>query len=188
MVSGTHERILDVMQLLIQTRGYSAISYQSIADELGIRKASVHYHFATKEVLGIAVVERYREQINEMLESMADENDAWVRLDGYLVPFLTFGESGDRICLCGALAGESLALPDAQRELVAEFFDEHQEWLARLLSSGRKTTHFSFKSSPRQLARLTFSALQGALIVKRATGDAGQITDVVAELKSRIRG
>jgi hypothetical protein len=31
--------------MLIQTRGYSAFSYQDVADSLGIRKASIHYHF-----------------------------------------------------------------------------------------------------------------------------------------------
>jgi TetR/AcrR family transcriptional repressor of nem operon len=44
---------------LIQTRDYSAFSYQDIADRLGIRKASIHEHFPSKTDLGIAVVERY---------------------------------------------------------------------------------------------------------------------------------
>ena len=43
--SETAEQILDLAETLIQTRGYSAFSYQDIADSLGIRKASIHYHF-----------------------------------------------------------------------------------------------------------------------------------------------
>jgi len=55
--SDTAEQILDLAETLIQTRGYSAFSYQDIADSLGIRKASIHYHFPSKTDLGIAVVE-----------------------------------------------------------------------------------------------------------------------------------
>ena len=40
--SETAEQILDLAETLIQTRGYSAFSYQDIADALGIRKASIH--------------------------------------------------------------------------------------------------------------------------------------------------
>ena len=42
--SETARQILDLAETLIQTRGYSAFSYQDIADSLGIRKASIHYH------------------------------------------------------------------------------------------------------------------------------------------------
>src|SRR6185369_16920377 len=55
-LSTTAAQILDAAETLIQTRSYSAFSYQDIADELGIRKASIHYHFATKADLGVAVV------------------------------------------------------------------------------------------------------------------------------------
>jgi len=39
--SETAEKILDLAETLIQTRGCSAFSYQDIADALGIRKASI---------------------------------------------------------------------------------------------------------------------------------------------------
>jgi len=44
--SDTSEKILDLAELLIQTRGYSAFSYQDISEALEVTKASIHYHFA----------------------------------------------------------------------------------------------------------------------------------------------
>ena len=58
MKPDTAEQILDTMQDLIQVRGFNAVSYQDIADRIGIRKASIHYHFPTKFALGAAVIER----------------------------------------------------------------------------------------------------------------------------------
>jgi len=56
----TRKRILDIAEKLILTRGYNGFSYQDISETIGIRKASIHYHYPLKENL----VERYtRKQI-----------------------------------------------------------------------------------------------------------------------------
>ena len=48
----TAQQILDVAQDLVRCRGYSAFSYADISKQVGIRKASIHYHFSSKEELG----------------------------------------------------------------------------------------------------------------------------------------
>ncbi len=40
--------ILDVAEQLAQTRGYNGFSYADIAAQLGVTKASLHYHFPLK--------------------------------------------------------------------------------------------------------------------------------------------
>ncbi|MGZ5871264.1 MAG: TetR/AcrR family transcriptional regulator [Bradyrhizobium sp.] len=76
--SETAEEILDVAETLIQTRGYSAFSYQDIADALGIRKASIHYQFPSKIELGVAVINRYSERFRGVLGAIAyHQADDW---------------------------------------------------------------------------------------------------------------
>ena len=43
-MNATADRILDVGQGLIQTGGFSAMSFQDIASEVGIRKPSIIHH------------------------------------------------------------------------------------------------------------------------------------------------
>lgn len=187
-MSNTKDRILDTMQALIQTRGYSAVSYQDIADELGIRKASIHYHYATKSDLGVAVIERYEQAFTALLvDAKSNGFGPWRLLEVYMKPFLEFGSTPDKICLCGALAGEFLALPKEMQESVTLFFEQQQSWLEKLLRSGRKTGEFDFSGSARRQASLIFSALQGALLIKRSNGSAGQLHDVIAEIKVRLK-
>src|SRR3974390_1012687 len=90
--SDTAEQILDLAETLIQSRGYSAFSYQDIADHLGIRKASIHYHFASKTDLGIAVIDRYAARFGTALEAIAADpsQDAMTMLDHYLEPYAAF--------------------------------------------------------------------------------------------------
>lgn len=188
--SDTAERILDLAETLIQTRGYSAFSYQDISDMLAIRKASIHYHFASKTDLGIAVVDRYVERFGSELARISgeSENSSLTMLDRYIAPYLQIAGTPDKVCLCGALAGEMMALPPQLRERVDLFFKTHQEWLAGILKRGVAHGEFTLSAQPQKMARLVFSALQGALLVKRTTGDASQLRDVIDALESQLTG
>ena len=189
MKAETAEQILDITQELIQARGFSAISYQDIADRVGIRKASIHYHFPTKFALGAAVIERYHRRLMATLAAAEATPGASCRdlLAAYLEPFDRFVEGGDKVCLCGALAGEFAALPRAMQEQVSRFFTEQQAWLERLFERARAAGELRFAGTPRDAARLCFSALQGALLVRRATGDGQQIRDVVRSLRNLLQ-
>lgn len=187
-IASTADRILDLTQRLIQTRGYSAFSYQDIADGLGIRKASIHYHFPGKADLGIAVVARYTKQFADALDDVARKpgTSALAMLEFYFEPYLQFGKTSDMVCLCGALAGEMPALPAAMRAGLEHFFKSHQQWLAGILQRGAAVGEFVLPVAASKMARLIFAALQGALLVKRATGDAAQLRDVISAVKSQI--
>jgi len=186
--SDTAEQILDLAETLIQTRGYSAFSYQDIADSLGIRKASIHYHFPSKADLGIAVVDRYVARFGGALVAIAADQSqpSMAMLDVYVEPYAGFAKTPDRICLCGALSGEILALPAELRSRVDGFFRTHQEWLAGILKRGAARGEFTLAAPPAKVARFIFSALQGALLVRRTTGDATQLRDVITVMKAQL--
>ena len=188
--SETAEQILDLAETLIQTRGYSAFSYQDIADALGIRKASIHYHFPSKTDLGVAVVNRYIDRFGAALTEVAgdEQQSSMAMLEFYVQPYLQFARAPDRVCLCGALAGEMLALPEEMRTRVDHFFRTHQAWLAKLLKRGAARGEFALVAPPAKVARSIFASLQGALLVKRATGDISQINDVIAVMKLQLAG
>jgi TetR/AcrR family transcriptional repressor of nem operon len=186
--SKTAEQILDLAEVLIQTRGYSAFSYQDISEALGITKASIHYHFASKTDLGMAVVDRYVERFGTALVAIAEDQaqSSMAMLDFYIEPYSGYASTPDRVCLCGALAGEILALPTELRARVDRFFRAHQVWLAGILKRGVARGEFKLLAPPGKVARLIFGALQGALLVKRTTGDAAQLQDVVTVLKLQL--
>src|SRR5277367_4178237 len=62
--------ILDVAERLAQTRGYNGFSYADIAVQLGVTKASLHYHFPSKAELGFALIERYHRLFVAALEAI----------------------------------------------------------------------------------------------------------------------
>ena len=186
--SETAEQILDLAETLIQTRGYSTFSYQDIADNLGIRKASIHYHFPSKADLGIAVIDRYMARFDSALATISDDQSqsSMAMLDFYVQPYLKFASTPDRVCLSGALAGEMLALPQEVRERVDHFFRSHQMWLTKILKRGVARGEIRLAAPAPKVARFVFGALQGALLVKRTTNDVSQLNDVISVMKLQL--
>ena len=66
--TGTADRILDIAERLVQVRGFNGFSYADVAAELGMTKASLHYHFPGKAELGRALIVRYTERFAAALD------------------------------------------------------------------------------------------------------------------------
>lgn len=64
------QRVLDVAEALFSDRGYSAITLRDIADELGIKQASLYYHFpGGKEELFMVMAERMFERHRQGIDA-----------------------------------------------------------------------------------------------------------------------
>src|ERR1700678_4839253 len=80
----TRTRILDVAERLVQVRGFNGFSYADVAAELGITKAALHYHFASKSALGAALIDRYGARLSQNLARISSaDRSAVARLRGY---------------------------------------------------------------------------------------------------------
>jgi TetR/AcrR family transcriptional repressor of nem operon len=169
--TGTAQRILDVAEELVQRRGYNGFSYADIAGELGITKASLHYHFASKAELGEALIERYAARFAEALEGIAGTTSgAHSKLEAYASLYVDVLR-GDRMCLCGMLAAEYQTLPERMHGSVIGFFDHNVTWLTGVLAEGQSDGELSFEGSPADAAQTVLSGLQGAMLVARPYRD-----------------
>src|SRR5213076_801788 len=100
----TSEQILDVAERLVQTRGFNAFSYADVAGELGVTKASLHYHYPSKAELGTALMARYTARFGAALATIdAGGGEPSAKLRAYVELYLEVLR-GRRMCLCGMLA------------------------------------------------------------------------------------
>jgi TetR/AcrR family transcriptional regulator, transcriptional repressor for nem operon len=167
----TAQRILDIAERLVQTRGFSNFSYADIAAELGITTASLHYHYRGKAELGYALITRYTQRFTEALGQIdRDASDARAKLESYARLYADVLQ-GKRMCMCGILAAEYETLPPPMRAAVIHFFDENQKWLAVLLKDGQTENILSFTGSADDVAQSILSTLEGAMLVSRPYGD-----------------
>ena len=183
MPDSTRERILDLAQRLTQTRGYNGFSYADIASALGIQKASVHHHFATKAELGKAMLERYREGFGKLLQAIdKKEKNSARKLKRYAQAFAETLKEDNRMCLCGMLAADFTTLPKGVRDGVKAFFDDNEKWLEGVLELGRKQRELKFEGKAKQAARRLLSSLEGAMLVSRSYQDPARFDSVAQPL------
>jgi AcrR family transcriptional regulator len=64
----TRDRILAVALRLFAENGYAATSLQKIADELGVTKAALYFHFKTKEDILKGIVLGHRDSIMSLVD------------------------------------------------------------------------------------------------------------------------
>lgn len=162
------EAILAAARRTAQAHGYSGLNFRDLAVEVGIKAASIYYHFPSKADLGAAVARRYWEDTAADLKSMLDEtSDPAHCLHQYPGMFRKSLENGNRMCLCSFMAAEYDDLPDAVKHEVQAFTDVNVAWLSSTLSIVGEVDAKACESK----ARAIFAAIAGAQLVARSRSD-----------------
>ncbi|WP_020405376.1 TetR/AcrR family transcriptional regulator [Hahella ganghwensis] len=164
-MNDTVEQIKDLAEDYIRTGGYSSFSFRDIAREVGIKSASVHYHFPTKSDLGVGVARRYIDFFTETLGNPeVGQPDELIR--DYILLYYQSMIHSDKMCLCTVLSVERETLTEELREEVRAFFELNLGWLGRVSARHLNKKHTSAAAT--QMASLILSTLQGAMIGSRA--------------------
>lgn len=174
----TRTQVLESAERGMRARGYHAVSFRDIADELGIKSASIHYHFRHKEDLGIAMVERYAKRVYDFVgeAGVLKWPEAVARFGGVYKHAL---HDEQLQCLCGMLAAESGGLPDPVAAKVADFFKANLDWLKASMPDGVKDRDV--------LAQRVQAEVQGAMTLAVSLGQPEIVDETVARLVDEAR-
>jgi len=182
----TSQRILDIAERLVQTRGFNGFSYADIASALTLTKASLHYHFPTKAELGTRLIERYEAGFLKALEEIDRTTpDARDKLRRYAKIYADVLRN-NRMCLCGMLAAEYATLPKPMKEEMRHFFDENERWLSRVLEEGLASGSLRFTGSALDVARALVGSLEGAMMIARSYGEVARLETVADRLIAEL--
>lgn len=182
--SPTVDRILDTGLEFLQSRGLNGFSFRDISDRVGVKSASIHYHFPTKFDLALAILTRINAGFERALSDIdAGRGSASEKLEAFCDLFLdTYGDAG-RLCPFCMVAVAQVSAP---REVVDEargFWRRGELWLTGVLEAGRASGELEFVTPAGEIARTYVSALEGALIIARAFEDRARIGEVGRFLK-----
>lgn len=129
-------RILAAATRLFAERGYNGTSVQAVAEEVGIRAPSLHYHFSSKEQLRDAVLEQllsgWKEIVPRVLLAATSGPSRFAGVLAEVIRF--FSEDPSRARL---LARESLDRPWAVRALVEEHLAPWMSLLSEYLERAK---------------------------------------------------
>jgi TetR/AcrR family transcriptional repressor of nem operon len=177
----THQKLIDAARHLIQTRGYNGFSYADVAEQVQVRKASIHHHFPSKSDLAMAVVEESRALIVGQTRTLAggafDPEEQIAMYTGYWEKCIA--DATAPFCVAGMLAAELTTLPTELADLVRAHFRDLSNWLEIVLTKGAQLGLFDIQSSARVEAESFMSTVYGAMLTARAYGDPRVFAEIV---------
>ncbi len=163
------EAVMAAAKATVQAHGYNALSFRELAKEVGIKSASVHYHFPTKGDLGAALARRYTEDgaayLGELLATSSDP--AWC-MDRYTAIFRAALANDNRMCLCGIMSAELDDLPPEVRVEVDTFVKTNVDWVKTVLALAKPKAG---KQDLKEHAMAIFAAIEGAQLIARGCQD-----------------
>ncbi len=163
------EQLLEHTLLLVRQRGFNGFSYRDLAERVGVKTSSIHYHFPSKEDLLQAAVTEYSARICGHVRGIDTGLPAEAQARAYLEPWLATA-GGDAICLVGMLSAETAFLPEGVHRILKDFYRLNEAWLTRLLASAQAARRTLLPIPPQALAQAVFGALQSGLVVARLFG------------------
>jgi|SRR5262245_34960539 len=177
----TRDRIREVAVELFSTRGYEKTSLREIADELGITKAALYYHFRSKEELLASLVEPVLDDMSAVVDRIdatagpadLDAEGKWQLLEEYLDVLLRHR----RVCEMFARDAASMA---AMGPLWDQAMKINTRMLARLAGS-------QASQADRVRAYAAMQAMESALMSGAVLGDVPEEV-VKSTLLTTVRG
>lgn len=165
----TKQQIMTAARLRVQARGYNALSFRELAKEVGIKSASIHYHFPTKGDLGAALARSYTEDAQAHFDALSASGDDVATIFRHYVAIFRAALSNDnRMCLYGIMAAEQDDLPEEVRTQVNRFNQVNVSWLTTILLRQDPSAD---RDATARKALSVFSAIEGAQLVARGRGD-----------------
>jgi len=183
----TKTALLDSAESAVRRRGYDGFSYADLAKDVGIRKASIHYHFPKKEDLALALIERYGTSFFEILEKISNTNDAAsVQLEQYLNVYRNALSGCDTLCLCVSFSISGENLSKAVLEEIRNTRESNINWLKVLFEKGRLDSSILHITDPAAEAAACLAMVEGAQIMARVSGKIAHFDRSLEQIKSRM--
>jgi TetR/AcrR family transcriptional regulator, transcriptional repressor for nem operon len=162
----TRSEIMDVAEKLIRTKGYNGFSYKDISSVLHIKNAAVHYHFPSKSDLGVAIIQRTREEFYKTVSIASTDQTAMDKLKRFMDIYSNSHKNG-LVCFMGALGPSFESLPTEMKKELALAGEEIRNWVIEVLEEGKQKEEFNFKGTAASHTDLIITSLLASLILNK---------------------
>lgn len=155
------ERIFDVAEALVQERGLDAVTFQEIADAVGLRKPSLFHHVKNKEELAFVLIDRCHSKHGPQYAAVVERNISAPRKLNEVAKIFENGLQDNRRCLLGAIGNSRQSLTPSNQKHLQVVAARAIQCFTSIFVQGRKEKSLEFKGKPEHAAMSFFAMLQG---------------------------
>lgn len=170
-LNATAHRILDAAEYYTQTRGFNAFSYKDIQNEVGIKTASIHYYFPSKQDLALAMADRYIQHFASALADIRQQEQDGLKQLFMLGGIFSQVLKAKKFCMCGMLASDLLALSDEVTDKLQEFFQLNENWIMESINHAKAEGKIPDNVDSAMAAAHFLATLEGGMLIARAKAD-----------------
>ncbi|MFY0689724.1 MAG: TetR/AcrR family transcriptional regulator [Cyclobacteriaceae bacterium] len=171
MNASSSSKILDLAEDLFLRLGYGGFSYSHISEQLGVKNAAIHYHFASKGELVKTIIHRIHRRFENWVSELPTDLSAQEKLERtWSVIFEKHLKGAMNVCVVGNSAVSFNLMPQLAQKEVRHMTEGVLDWIESLLSQGRKAGEFGFEGSAKDKAMEIVSATTGSLLLSRISG------------------
>jgi TetR/AcrR family transcriptional regulator, transcriptional repressor for nem operon len=170
--------ILDAAERRVRSGGFEAVSYRDLAADVGIKAASVHYHFPQKALLGKALLERYTDRL---LAALGPVNLSQLTVADHIQRlcdcYARAVQDEGLICLGCILGASSQNLPAPVAMAVHHFYTQLLNWTQTALGD---------RADANTLAAHIIGTLQGSMVLAVALKRPELMADAAEQLRQLV--
>ncbi|MGC1487908.1 MAG: TetR/AcrR family transcriptional regulator [Albidovulum sp.] len=187
MTTDTRTALLDSAEQAARTRGFDGFSYADLAKDVGIRKASIHHHFATKAALSMALMRRYRAGIEAACADIERSHPTGAARLGALIGLYRDAlQGGKSLCLCVSFSASRESLPAEVIVEIDHFRQAVINWIKMVFATGQSDRTIAGVVDPQEEAAATLALLEGAQLAARAGESVVLFENALQLLQRRI--
>lgn len=163
------EEIIQLADNLIRKNGFNAFSYHEISGLVGIKTASIHYHFPTKADLGVAVIDQHLKNLQELILQYEGKEPS-ERLERFFTIYANI-LNDHKVCLVGSLATDFNTLNEKIQSKLKSFSELMLQWVIQFLDEGRNKGQFYFRGDARSKALMIITNMLAIVQLTRLTSN-----------------
>lgn len=186
-LNNTAHKILDTAEYYTQIRGFNAFSYKDIQEKVGIKTSSIHYYFPTKQDLSLAIIKRYSDNFENLLNDIIKKNESGIQSLKYLGEIYIDSVKDGKFCMCGMLASDLYSLTDLTNITLQKFFKLNLSWIEIMIEKAKKQGEVLDSIDSQKSSNLFFAALEGGMLIARSQKNTCYLEDVIEQAIAQIK-
>ena len=165
------EKLLDAAEEMVQSRGLNGVTFQDLADAVGLRKPSVFHHIRNKEELSSALIQRCGTKHGPQYAAVIEKDISAPEKLRQIAGIFEQGLKKGRPCLLASISSGLESLTPSASQQLRDAADASISRFAEVFAQGRREGSLSFEGSPTHAAMGFFAMMQGLQTLCRAKGD-----------------
>lgn len=187
MAADTKTSLLDSAERAARRLGFDGFSYADLAADVGITKASIHHHFASKATLAVALMKRYYQDLETACAEIDQAHATGAtRLNALIARYHGALEGGQSLCLCVSFSTSTQSLSTETIAEMNRFRSMMIDWLCKTFSRGKDDGTIRNVIDPVSEAAATLPLLEGAQLSARVAQDPKRFEAAMELLSTRL--